>query len=394
MRKILFLGGSHGDITLIREASKNGLQVITTGNAPSDLGHEFADDYVPGDFSDRVEMAALARKLGCTYVCSSTNDFSEISASYIAEQMHFSGYDSLKTAESLHQKDSFRKICSEIGVSAPKSISVSLYGPRSSIDSDFSGLIFPVLIKPVDLSGGKGIRFCRSILELETALDDCFDSRSKQNRVVVEEFIEGSNHGATFIVAKGAILFEFFDSEHYGVNKFLVAGTSTYQSLNEDIKESVRINLWRLVSALDLKDGLVHIQYILSKNRVFFIEVTRRTPGDMYTRFVELATGYNYSGAILASKTGHTIEKHNSAKPHRHISRLSFHPPKNGEVHGYSLSEGAQNSLIEYFDLKKNSIQDFRQEKIGIGFFEFESEFQQREFVENFNELVTYKFID
>lgn len=394
MNKVLFLGGSHGDIPVIQAAKSLGFFVITSGTASSDLGHSYGDQYVSGDFSNALEMAEIVKRFDCDYVCSSTNDFSEISASFISEQNSIPGYDSFITAESLHHKDSFRAICERLDISVPKSISMQLKAGSDSLHDNLGSLTFPVLIKPVDLSGGKGIKFCRDSYELDRELQDCFDSRSKTSRIVIEEFIEGTNHAASFIVSQGQFLFEFFDSEHYGANKYLVAGTSTCHSLSEEIKEIVRQNVWHLVNNLELCDGLVHVQYILRESTVFFIEVTRRTPGDLYTRFVELATGFNYSRAIFSSKIGRRIETQEQLGVQRHISRLSLHPSRNGLLGGFSIDQRAKNHLIEFFDLNKKSITDYGQEKLGIGFFEFETEIEQNAFVSNFNDFVSYTFVD
>jgi biotin carboxylase len=353
-----------------------------------------AFSHILGDFSNLEEMESIVKASGCEFVCSSTNDFSEISASFVAEKLNLPGYDSFKTTKILHHKDSFRKICSDIDIRAPKSISVNLSTFNVGNDLKEIALTFPVLVKPVDLSGGKGIGICHDPDELFECLDQSLDSRSREKRVVIEEFINGSNHGATFIVLGKEVVFDFFDVEHYGKNKYLVLGTSTNHSLSDQTKRVVRDYVDQLVAHLNLKDGLIHVQFMISSTNVFLIEVTRRTPGDLYTKFVELSTGYEYSSAIFASKVGLSFESRPSKSRVRHISRLAFHPDRNGIVRDFSLHPRAETHLIDYFDLKKRNIADHTSEKVGIGFFEFDSESEQIEFVSDFNQLITFEYED
>ena len=61
-KKILILNGSHSELPLIRGAKSLNLHVITTGNAPSLIGHTEADEYYAADFSDKEEILELSKK--------------------------------------------------------------------------------------------------------------------------------------------------------------------------------------------------------------------------------------------------------------------------------------------------------------------------------------------
>lgn len=83
MKKVLIMNGSCTEIALITAARKIGYYVITTGNMPELIAHQFADEYIMADYSDCDEMLRIATEKQIDAVCSCANDFAAISASYM-----------------------------------------------------------------------------------------------------------------------------------------------------------------------------------------------------------------------------------------------------------------------------------------------------------------------
>ncbi|MBP5705968.1 MAG: ATP-grasp domain-containing protein, partial [Spirochaetales bacterium] len=84
---------------------------------------------------------------------------------------------------------------------------------------------YPILIKPVDLTGGKGVQICKSKEELIAAYNECA-AVTRKNYVIIEEYIEGSNHGASVLLKNQKVVFSVFDDEQYYKNKYFVQGAS------------------------------------------------------------------------------------------------------------------------------------------------------------------------
>ncbi len=104
-KKLLIAGGGHSDIPLIKAGKELGFHVITTGNNKDALGHKYSDEYHYGDFSNKEEILELAKKLKIDAICACSNDFSAITASYVAEKMGLSGHDSYETTLLLHRAE-------------------------------------------------------------------------------------------------------------------------------------------------------------------------------------------------------------------------------------------------------------------------------------------------
>ena len=108
------------------------------------------------DFSDKEAILSLAKDLKIDAICSSSNDFSIISSAYVAENLSLPGFDDFATTMRLHHKDLFRSLALEIDLKRTKSLSFDF--SKGDV-LEINDMQFPVIVKPVDLTGGKGISF-------------------------------------------------------------------------------------------------------------------------------------------------------------------------------------------------------------------------------------------
>jgi phosphoribosylamine-glycine ligase len=222
-KKLLLLGGGHAEIPLIQAAQKLGYFVITTGNAREGLGHAYADKNVFEDFSDHEKMLSLAKAEGVDRVCSGCNDFALLSTAYVCEKLGLPGHDSYETSLQLHHKDKYRALATRLNIPTPKAITVR---NTEEFETALKTLSFPIIVKPVDLTGGKGIHRAASAEEARAAYADAL-SRTREDHVVVEEFVVGTNHGFSAYLQNQKVVFYFADNEQYFLNKYMVSGANT-----------------------------------------------------------------------------------------------------------------------------------------------------------------------
>ena len=303
-KKILLLGGGHAEIPLIQAAHELGWYVITTGNAREGLGHPYADKNVFADFSDKDAMLELAKSEGVQAVCSGCNDFALLSTVYVCEKLGLPGHDSYATSLKIHHKDKYRALATRLGIPTPRALVV-----RSAADFEtaIAQLTFPIIVKPVDLTGGKGIHRAANADEAREAYKDAC-SRTRQDHIVVEEFVQGSNHGFSAMLVKGKVAFAFSDNEQYYINKYMVSGANSPSTSSGKTLAMLREYSERIAQELHLVDGILHIQYIeRADGTPIIIEICRRPPGDLYIKFVKYATGIDYPKFIVQAETGEDI---------------------------------------------------------------------------------------
>ena len=191
MKKLLLMGGSHADVPIILAAQKLNYFVYTTGNNPHDLGHLYSDKYIRADFSDKDEMLSVTYKIKPDFICPSANDFSAISCSYVSNKIGLSLFDNFDITLKIHHKDLYRKFAFENKIKTPKFLSFD--NKDKAIFYIENNVEFPVIIKPTDLTGGKGIevltnknrKFHKDIISNSFLL-------SKSKKIIIEKFITGS----------------------------------------------------------------------------------------------------------------------------------------------------------------------------------------------------------
>ena len=246
---------------------------------------------------------------------------------------------------------------------------------------------FPIMIKPVDLSGGKGINKIEKENEVETAICEAFD-KSKCKRIVMEEFIEGSRHGFTCLIFNQKIVFEFVDDEFYYLNQTLVAAAYTPSSVKPDALSQLRNSVEKLAKTLMLTDGIVHVQFIINDDNPYIIELCRRPPGDLYIHLVKMATGFDYPKWLVKCALGHDCaeisEQHYDINIY--ISRHCIMPHKNGVYRKMSFNDECAEKIMETNIIMREGdfVDNYLIQKIAILFIRYRN---REEMVKMTNEM-------
>lgn len=385
-KKLLIAGGGYADIPLILSAKKLGYYVITSGNRPEELGHKYSDEYRKADFSDREAILDIAKSIKVSAICACCNDFSALSAAYTAEKLGLPGHDPYEVAKIIHYKDMYRQFAFKHGIATPKAISFT--NKREAIDG-IKSLSFPVIIKPVDLTGGKGMSTIDKMTDAEIAIEKAL-SVSRMKKAVAEEFISGSRHGFSAFLVDGRIVFFFSDNEHYYLNPYLVSAASTPGIVSPVVEKKLCADSEKIASLLSLKTGIFHIQYILRDNEPIIIEICRRAPGDLYIKLVEHATGVDYASWIVKSAAGFDCSGLTQAKPKGFFTRHCVMSATAGMVKNIIFDESIKNQIIDKFMWWKKGdvVSDVMTAKFGIVFLKFQSQDEMMEKTEDMQELI------
>lgn len=368
---MLIAGGGYADIPLIHAAQSLGYHVITSGNRESDLGHRESDQYCLGDFSDPEAMLCIAKEQKIDAICACCNDFSALSAAFVAEQMGLPGHDSFETALTIHHKDRYRAFAEAYSIPTPKAYGYSDFDcALGALDS----LELPVIIKPVDLTGGKGITRVDSLSEYPSALERAF-AISKSKRIVVEEFITGTRHGLSAFIRQGKVVFHFADNEHYHLSPYLVSAASTPTSAPKQAIANLIAQTERISELLFLKDGIFHIQFILCDDQPYIIEICRRAPGDLYVKLVQYATGVDYPQWIVRAAAGLEIPDLRQEDVTVCYVRHCIMGFSTGQLRGVNIDPAIEEKIIDrmIWWRRGDLVNDPKSHKFGIVFLRFEN---------------------
>jgi len=371
-KKILITGGTHADIPLIEAAKKQGFYVITIGNRPDDLGHKYSDEYHNIDYSDQEAICQLVQERNISYICTSCNDFAFIATAYAANKLNLPGnYDEMDAVLTLHHKDKYREFALKNNISSPKA---SGFNNTAEALSEIKNWHFPLISKPVDFCGGRGIAKIKSFDEAEIAINFTLEN-SRTKKVVIEEFIEGTNHGFSAILRDKKIIFYFVDNEFYYKNPFRVSGASCPANVSDLAIKKIISESEKIANLLNLKDGIFHVQFILRDNDPMIIEITRRPPGDLYIKLVEHATGVNYADYLLKCYTGQDISDLTHKNATGCFLRHCIMSEKNGIIKKVTYDPIIKNKVFDQLLFGKigEKIDDAMTYKYGIAFLKFDS---------------------
>jgi predicted ATP-grasp superfamily ATP-dependent carboligase len=390
-KKILIAGGSYGDIPLIKKAKELGYHVITSGNNIKELGHTYSDEFQLMDFSDKDGMMELVKSLEIDEIAPSCHDLSMTTCAYIAEKLKIGNFDSYKTTLILHHKDQFRELASELGMLSPKAFNASCI---EDVNSKVVGFNFPLIVKPVDLGGGKGVTIVKNKKKLINAAALAFKF-SKNSKIIIEEFKRGALHSLSTFIQNQKVLFSFCDSEFSSVNPY---GVSTSTSPVDHYLENKKILISQieiLAKKLKLKDGLVHMQYLYdSQNQdISIIELTRRAPGDWYSLPVKLSTGLDYTYWVLMGYLGGDLSNIEWHEQTGYYSRHCLMGKKNGCAMAVIIDTEIEKNIIQkYIWLSdKEVITDYINQKFGIFFLKYSSRREMIEKTTKINKLIEIK---
>ena len=153
MKRILMLGGAMQQIPAIKAAKDKGYYTITCDYLPDNPGHKYADEYYNVSTTDEKAVLELAKKLNIDGIVAYASDPAAITAAYVAENLNLPGnpYNSVKI---LTQKDLFRDFLEKNRFNTPKAGGYTCYEDALKEIDTFK---FPVMVKPVDSSGSKGV---------------------------------------------------------------------------------------------------------------------------------------------------------------------------------------------------------------------------------------------
>ena len=291
-------------IPAIQCAKELGYYVITCDYLPENPGHKLADEYYNVSTTDQESVAELAEKLKIDGIVAYASDPAAPTAAYVAEKMGLPGnpYESVRL---LTRKDLFRKFLRENDFLSPLAKG---YGDYDSAYAEIDQFHFPVMVKPVDSSGSKGVVKIYDKRDLKAAAEEAL-SYSHEKIFIIEEFIQKKGYqisGDGFSV-DGKLVFTSYGNELYsgkGLREYVALGEFWPSLLTGNQKEKIDGEIQRLIAALGMKTCAYNIEVILDENnQVYILELGPRNGGSYIPQLIRYATGvdlvaYTIKGAL------------------------------------------------------------------------------------------------
>lgn len=295
MRKIAIIGASYLQVPLINKAKSMGLETHVFAWAANDVGEKIADYFYPISITEKDEILEKCIEISIDGICTIASDLAAVTVSYVAEKMGLAG-NSYAVALNSTNKHNMRQ-CFEIkGVPSPKSILVNGIEDIKSYD-----LQYPIIVKPLDRSGSRGITKVCDFSELGAAIENA-KSQGFEKKALVEEFAEGQEYSVECISWKGQHHFLAMTKKYTtGSPSFIETGHIEPAGLSEDKLVEVKEVIYNALDSLGITIGASHSELkIDEEGTIKIIEIGGRMGGDFIgSHLVELSTGVDFVKCVI-----------------------------------------------------------------------------------------------
>jgi biotin carboxylase len=305
-------------VPTIRRAQALGLRVFVTDGYAERPGYAVADAHEVADVTDPDATLAAARRRGVNGVLCDTTDMGVVVAATVADRLGLPGVG-LEAARNCTDKARMTACAAAAGLTVPASVTALSSDEALAAAASLPG---PWVVKPVDNQSGRGVAIVYDATALPAAVRQA-QSYSRCGRLIVQQLVQGIEIIVDSLVVGGKVhLLGIAAKTPYPENP-TVSSRITYgvAQLLQSEGSIAGVNA-KLLSALGVRQGLVHAEYILAGGCIVPIDVAARGGGvliypvvlphvsgvDAMRAAIDLALGRTPVVEVLPSRRGANIE--------------------------------------------------------------------------------------
>lgn len=310
MKRVLLLGGSRYLIPVIDAIHKLGYCAITCDYLPDNIAHKYSDEYYNVSIVDKDAVLDLAKRINIDGIMSFACDPGVIVAAYVAEKLGLPT-NPYKSVKILQNKSEFRKFLKDNNFNVPKAKG---YTNIDDAILDFSTFSLPVIVKPTDSAGSKGVTKVDNITQLYQAARYALEY-SISKTFIVEEFIKkiGCSSDTDSFSIDGKLVFCSFNNQHFdtdkAVNNYAPCMFDFPSSMPHKIQMELRNELQRLIKLLNLNTSIYNIETRLGiDGKGYIMEVSPRGGGNRLAELLRYSTGTDLILNAVRAAVGDKIE--------------------------------------------------------------------------------------
>lgn len=349
-KKLMLLGGIRYLLPVIKAAHEQGYYVITADYIPVNIAHKYSDEYVNVSIIDKEAVLKVAQEKQIDGIMSFGVDPGVVSASYVQNKMGLPSFGPFESVEILQNKDKFRAFLTRNGFNVPQAKGFD------SIDAAMNEIYWypwPVIVKPTDAAGSKGVTRVDRPEDLKAALEYAME-HSISGHIIVEEFIEkaGCSSDTDSMSIDGELVFTSFCAQRFddnATNPYTPAAYSWPSTFTEEQEAYLKSEIQRLLTLLGLKTAVYNIETRIGTNgKPYIMELTPRGGGNRLCEMLRYATGVDMITAITRAIVGDPIIEPIEQKPYNgHWAEIILHADKSGIFDHLEISKVLPAEVIE-----------------------------------------------
>ena len=345
----MLLGGIRYLLPVIKSAHEQGYYVITADYLPDNIAHEFSDEYVNVSIVDKDAVLRVAQEKKIDGIMSFGVDPGVVSAAYVQEKIGLPAFGPYHSVEILQNKDKFRAFLTEHGFNVPKAKG---YSSVEAALADVAEWKYPVIVKPTDSAGSKGVTRVDDSGQMKAAVIHAFE-KSISGNIIVEDYIEklGCSSDTDSFSENGRLKFVSFCAQRFDVdasNPYTPAAYTWPSTFTEEQEAYLTEEIQRLITLLGMKTNIYNIETrIGTDGKPYIMELTPRGGGNRLCEMLRYATGVDMITAMTRYCVGESVPEIEQLPYHGHWAEIILHARESGLFLSMDIADTLPAEIVE-----------------------------------------------
>ncbi len=349
MKKLMILGGSRYALPVIRAAHGLGLYVITCDYLPDNVAHRYSDEYCNVSIIDKEATLAAARRLEIDGVMSFACDPGVVTAAYVADRMGLPNVGPYESVCILQNKGRFRRFLTENGFNVPTACS---YRRAEDALADAGRFRWPVIVKPTDSAGSKGVTRVEDPSGLRDSIATAL-SFSHSDEFIVEDFItqHGFSSDTDSFSVDGELRFVSFNAQRFDAkaeNPYTPAAYSWPSTMTAAHQAELTSEIQRLLKLLNMGTSIYNIETREGTDgKAYIMELSPRGGGNRLAECLRYATGVDMITNAVRAAVGLPAEGIEQKPYDGCWAEVILHSDRPGTFESLWVADGIRDNVVE-----------------------------------------------
>lgn len=349
MKKLMLLGGMRYLVPVIEAAHKLGVYVITCDYLPNNIAHKYSDEYCNVSILEKDKVLEKAKELKIDGILSFACDPGVVTAAYVAEKMGLPSSGPYESVEILQNKGKFRKFLTENNFNVPVA---KQYTDIETALNDIEMFNWPVIVKPTDSAGSKGVTKVEEKDKLKDAINYALKF-SHSNEFIIEDFLEkiGDSSDCDSFSIDGKLKFVSFSAQKFDENcenPYTPAAFTWPASISKEHQEELTNEIQRLLTLLNMKSSIYNIETRECTNgKAYIMECSPRGGGNRLAEMIRYMTGVDMITNIVKSALGMELDVIEQKELKDNWAEIILHSEKEGTFEKLWISEEISSNIVE-----------------------------------------------
>ena len=292
--KIAIIGANEFQNKLIIKAKEMGIETHVFAWEEGAVGKENSDFFYPISIIEKEKILEICKKIKIDGICSIASDLAMHTVNFVANELDLKG-NSLECTELTTNKYKMRERLSKFNLPCPKYILVN------NIEKvNLEDLSFPLIVKPTDRSGSRGIYKVNNESELEPAIKSALEE-SFSKEILIEEYILGDEYSVESISEKGIHkVLQITKKYTTGAPNFIERGHTEPVEIDDELYKKIEQIILKSLDVLEVSNGASHSEIKILENDIKIVEIGARMGGDFIgSDLVKISTGIDYLELVI-----------------------------------------------------------------------------------------------